>query len=252
MHQEAKFYKKNGYLIKPWAKTPTLARLDALCRDIFEGRIKPGYKQWVHYDGEGIDVVMDHNYDPVLIDILIENGVPELLEEVVGPQPVLFHVNAVTSVPPGYMAHWHSDGYIWPIHKMFYYPTFDGASDPCLEVVPGHIKPRWVSTSRILSNKYALRMETALSKREMIKSSNDNFLLLHTEVTHRAMPVTKPSGVFRLMFSFMNWFNNEEERERVTSFPSTYIRINPPLVEHYQSRIAALKASHPDGVLRRS
>lgn len=136
MDERARHYRRDGFLIGSWARTRTLERLTALCRDSFEGRIKEGYKAWVHFDGQGSDVPLDHKYDPVLLDILFENGVTQLLEQCIGPNAVLFRLNAITSLPPGYMSDWHSDGFIRPVHKLFFYPKF-GDQDSCLEVLPG-------------------------------------------------------------------------------------------------------------------
>ena len=49
MNDEVREYHRNGFFIKPWVKTPTLERLNAVRRDLFEGRIKEGYAPIVHY-----------------------------------------------------------------------------------------------------------------------------------------------------------------------------------------------------------
>jgi hypothetical protein len=182
---------------------------------------------------------LDADYDPVLIDVLIENDVPRLVKELVGSNAMLFFINAVNSVPPGYMTFWHPDGHVRPVHKLFYYPTWSDDAPPCLELIPGHVKTSWYSRTRILSNKYSVAIEAALSKKQMIRSSNDQLVLLNTCTMHRAVPVTKPSGVFRLMYSFMDWFKNDEERQHITALPGTSIRINDKVVEHYSRRFGS-------------
>jgi hypothetical protein len=241
MSEDARHYSMNGVLTRPFANTLTLQRLNALCREIFEGRIKKGYKEKVHYEGMARDVGLNHNYDPVLLDILFENDLPRLMQEVVGPNAVLYNINAITSIPPGYVTFWHSDEQARPVHKVFYYPVFDNDADPCLEVIPGHFRSLWRSRSRILTNRYSSWIEATLSRKQMITSSNENFVVLNTCVMHRAVPVTKPSGVFRLMYSFVDWFKDEDERRRITALPYTPIRINDEIVKHYSSRITSRK-----------
>jgi hypothetical protein len=239
MHEAARHYRRTGFLIKAWAKTDTLERLNALCRDIYEGRVKKGYEQQVKYQKTGCEVILDHNYNSVLLDILFENSLPRLMQEFVGSRAMLCYVNAVTSLSPGYMTDWHSDGHARIVHKILYYPTFDDEAEPCLQIIPGHIKPPWLSRSRIFSNRYSSRIETAISKKQMVRSSNDNFVVLNTWAMHRAFPVTNASGVFRLMYSFIDWFKDEEERRRTTELAGTVIRINDELVEHYRHRLAS-------------
>jgi hypothetical protein len=236
--EAAQHYKRTGVFIKPAAKTATLERLNTLCRDIFEGRIKKGYQQIVKYEDKGSEVILDPDYDPVLLDALFENDLPKLMQDFVSPNVMLFFINAVNSVPPGYMTFWHPDGHVRPVHKIFYYPTWSDDAAPCLQVIPGHVKTAGLSRNRIFSNKYSVGIEATLSKKQMIKSSNDDFVVLNTCTMHRAVPVTKTDGVFRLMYSFIEWFKDNEERRSLMALSGTSIRINDNVVEHYSRRLA--------------
>jgi len=236
-------YKIKGYVIKALHNTESVGRLNALCHDIHRGRVKHGYKAETKFSEAGCEVVLDHKYDPILLDILFENGVPEVMREVAGPSATLCYINAVTSLPPGYMTDWHSDGHARMVHKLLYYPTLGGRVDPCLEIIPGHIKPHWFSRSRILSNRYSAWLESTIFAKQRVDSSNEAFVLLNTWTTHRAFPVRNPTGVFRLIYSFIEWFEDEQERRHISELPGTPIRINEQLVEHYRRRLSQARTS---------
>jgi hypothetical protein len=239
VQDEIRRYKRDGFIVKQCARTATLERLNALCRDIFEGRIKNGYTPVVHYEGMASDLVLDHNYDPVLLDVLFENDLHGFMQAIVGENATLYHINAITSLPPGYMSEWHSDGYlVRRIHKMFYYPSFDGGPDPCLQVMPGHIKVSAIARNRLFTNKYTRQLEAAVSKKVTVTSANDSFAILHTETMHRAMPLTKPAGIFRLLYIFTDWFKNDEERERMAAIGGTQMIIDDELAKYYRNRVA--------------
>src|SRR5689334_18670868 len=93
VQDEVSRYKREGILQKKWSKTPTLDKLNALCRDIFAGRIKNGYQSVVHYEGLGSEVILSHDYDPVLLDILFENDLPGLMQRIVGENATLYHIH---------------------------------------------------------------------------------------------------------------------------------------------------------------
>jgi hypothetical protein len=241
MSEEARSYNREGILVRPFAKTPKLERLNALCRDIFEGRAKDGYGEVVHYEGTARDVALDHNYDPVLLDILFENDLPRRMKEFVGPNATLYNINAITSIPPGYVTFWHTDDQPRMVHKIFYYPVFgDGPnSHPCLQVMPGNFRSVHFR-GRIFRNRFRVWIEDQFFRKQLVTSSDDNFVVLNTTVMHRAVPVTEPQGSFRLMYSFIDWFRDEEERQAVTSLRySAEIHINNDIVQHYQTRLAS-------------
>jgi hypothetical protein len=239
MHQAAHDYRRSGFFLKGWDKTDALERLNALCRDIYEGRVKKGYDPKVKFQETGCEVILDHKYDAVLLDVLFDNGLPRLMQDFIGSSATLCYINAVTSLPPGYMTDWHSDGHLRIVHKILYYPTFDDKAEPCLQIIPGHTKPPWISHSRIFTNRYSSRIETAIFKKQMVSSSNENFVVLNTWTLHRAFPVTNPKGVFRLIYSFIEWFKDDEDRLYTTEQPGTVIRINDELVEYYRVRLAS-------------
>src|SRR5688572_4165860 len=127
VEDEVDRYKREGILQKKWSKTSTLDKLNALCRDIFAGRVKDGCQPVVHYEGLGSELVLSHNYDSVLLDVLFENDLPRLMQRIVGENATLYHIHAITSLPPGYMTSWHSDRYTGrTVHKLLYYPCLDG------------------------------------------------------------------------------------------------------------------------------
>ncbi len=77
-------------------------------------------------------------YDDVLIDILYENGIPQLVNELTGAELNLGNVHLrITKEGDRYQS-WHCDRYFeeFPDLKLFYYPHMGDASKPVLHYIP--------------------------------------------------------------------------------------------------------------------
>ena len=109
-----------------------------------------------------------------------------------------------------------------------FYPIFEGTPRPCIQVAPG----RW------RSNKYSSWIEGACSRKQTLTRSTDKDVLLNTETLHRAMPVTDAAGVFRLIYSFAEWFKDGEQPRPIKNLSGNAMSINAELIAYYRERLA--------------
>ncbi len=184
------------------------AHLTALLRfikEIHEGKIKPGFELVGKYKNSQDLRPEVYTYDPAFIDILISNGIPKLLKDIVGRELFLAHVQLRISFPgESYMA-WHRDthfyggkitGNVPPAHKIIFYPTVNGVSEEKIRVLPG-------SHRKVFKNRILDYLQVFLSKRKTISSSDSKFMLFNTELFHHVVPEKQAKGSFRLIYSFV-------------------------------------------------
>jgi hypothetical protein len=206
---EIEHYSRDGVIVVKMWGTATTARLNRVCHEIYQGRPKNNALTRYRYDSRLLSIDLDDEYDAVLFDALFENGIAQFMWEQFSA--ILYGIEAGISLPPGYVTFWHTDKHVRLVHRVLYFPSFDERPAPRLNVMLGHIKPLWVSTSRLLSNRYTLAVEKAVAKRQTLWSSNDDLVLLNTECVHRAEPVARLPGAFRLLYSFTKIFTDREE-----------------------------------------
>src|SRR2546430_3067291 len=92
--------------------------------------------------------------------------------------------------------------------------------------------------SRLLYNTYSTWIEALCSGKQIVRSSGDSFVILHAETMHRAMPLTKPNGVFRLIYNFIDWY---KERRRIKGPGETRLHIDDELVKQDRNRLQTIK-----------
>ncbi|HRH31621.1 MAG TPA: hypothetical protein PK950_03050 [Candidatus Paceibacterota bacterium] len=221
-------YHLNGYAIGAFADNAERTKLLSIIRDIHAGTVRPGFEMQQKYKMSSDLKPNVYQYDPVFVDILFSNNIPEVLKSVTGKDLVLAHVQLRISFPEGgsYMS-WHRDTHVYggqivgnipPVHKIIFYPTVDGVTDARLKVVPG-------SHRFVFGNKYIDFISALLGKKKTISASDSEYLLFNTELFHHVVPEHNQKGSFRLIYSFC-------EKEQLKNYEG-----QEELFEMYQKRM---------------
>jgi hypothetical protein len=214
-------YQKRGYLASMFGATRTRQKfLDTLC-EIRDGRIRDGF----YFKDRPVSFRRDflpsaYEYSDVFLDILAENGIPELVNRAAGVELNLVNIAIVDSRPPGYFTSWHSDNFEKPIHKLIFYPRWSEVPRNRLQILEGHIRPVTGSPLDIgyrwRSNRYFNAIEPKLffPRIRSIYSSDDYFVFVNTQTLHRAYDVADASGALRILYSFRERFQSHDEKLR--------------------------------------
>lgn len=198
----------NGCYIGRFKPTSQLGKLNNILVSVHNDNLKEGYELVSKYPHTKDLRPNVYTYDPVFVEILIENDVPELLKKATGQDLVLSHVQLRVAYPtPGGYMEWHRDthfyngdskaiGNVPPVHKIIYYPKVD-IEEGTLEILPG-------SNIGYAKNKADDMGQVRKRKKEVVKlnNSNDNFLLFNTFALHSTLPTGNPKGALRLIYSF--------------------------------------------------
>lgn len=198
-------YHVDGFCVGSFADSADRTKLLATIREIHAGNIRPGFDMQQKYKMSSDLKPNVHTYDPVFVDILFSNDIPQVLKSVTGKDLFLAHVQLRISYPEGgsYMS-WHRDTHVYggqiignipPVHKIIFYPTVDGVTDSRLKVVPG-------SHRFVFGNKIIDFISALLGKKKTIFASDSDYLLFNTELFHHVVPEHNNKGSFRLIYSF--------------------------------------------------
>lgn len=221
-------YHLDGFGIGTFADNPDRTKLLTLIRDIHAGNVKAGFDLQQKYKMSSDLKPNVHTYDPVFVDILFSNNIPNILKDVTGKDLYLAHVQLRISYPEGgsYMS-WHRDTHVYggkvvgnipPVHKIIFYPTVDGVSDARLKVAPG-------SHRFVFGNKIIDFISALLGKKKTIFASDSEYLLFNTELFHHVVPEHNAKGSFRLIYSFC-------EKDQLANYAG-----QEDLFEMYKSRL---------------
>jgi hypothetical protein len=203
MDDKAEYYFK-GYLLRRFKAGANLERLNRLFTDLADNGPRAPYSLKEKY-AFSADLRPDvYKYDPVILDILFENGIHELVRNVTGVELHLAHIQLRISFPGESYMDWHRDTHFYagkiegkapPVHKVIFYPLADGASQLQLKVSPG-------SHLRMLGNRRLDVLQARLFKDEKIHSSESQFLLFNTSILHAVAAEKSKRGSFRIIYAF--------------------------------------------------
>lgn len=206
----ARTYRKNG--VYPVHLKPD-SDLGKLLVNLRSGKIPEGY-HWYDQSELNRQDIMPNSYsvDESVFGFLAENNVKSLIRDLLGDSYTLVNVGIVKSLPPGYMSSWHSDNYEKPIHKLIFYPSFGETGHPRFQYLRGRVK----GNKRWQYNKVIAKMEPVLFKHRMntVYSSDDKAAFVNTQIMHRAMPTSEDKGAIRILYSFREPFENDDEIKR--------------------------------------
>lgn len=202
--EKTNYYLK-GFYEGEFKKNNDLSSLLSAISDIYNNKIKTSFELVEKYKLSKDLRPNVYEYDNSFIDILFSNDIPKLLNEVVGRELYLAHIQLRISYPDSrsYMS-WHRDTHMYggkmvgnmpPVHKIIFYPTIKGKEDKKISVIAG-------SHRKVFGNKLLDYLHVFLSKKKTIQSSDSKFLLFNTELFHHVIPETHEGGTFRLIYSF--------------------------------------------------
>lgn len=195
-----------GYLVKPLRSGASRDRLNAVFRELRACGPKPPFR-WEEKYAFSADLRPNvFAYDDVFLDVLFDNGIPDLLRELTGIDMQLAHLQLRHAFKGESYMDWHRDthfyggeihGNIPPVHKIIFYPAEGAAPALRLKVSPG-------SHLRYLPTKALDTLQARLRKADRILSSDSGFLVFNTTILHAAAAEQDPNGAYRLIYSFCN------------------------------------------------
>jgi|TARA_Y100000310_G_scaffold122315_1_gene120981 putative cell wall-binding protein len=222
MKKLAEQYYFNGYLTGKINPSPLYLKYISALYDIYNKKLKKGFFLKEKYP-HSVDLRPEaYEYDDSIMDILFENNIPQLLNNVVGENLVLSHVQIRIAYPfqspiRSYMP-WHRDTHWYngqlhgnapPIHKIIYYPKFESESESVLQVLPkSHLK--------IFED--SQKDYEQLNNQDMIqtiKSSNHEYLLFNTSMFHSTLPVREKAGNLRVVYNFVREFQLDNYKDKI-------------------------------------
>jgi hypothetical protein len=227
---EMQQYHIDGFIQKSFKTGQTLDRLNQVIQEIRDGQVRAGYGLVEKYKGSADMRPSTFEYDPVFLDILFENNIPQKLEDITGRNLTLSTAKLrLASFSRDSYMDWHRDSFFYkpkrhivkrlftatrkimgksfineigritgpipPVHKIIYYPRLDQRHEPALRVIAG-------SHHRIFTDRTLDKLQTKYIKSTLIESSNSKFLIFNISLHHGAIPVKNPKGAFRLIYSF--------------------------------------------------
>ena len=140
---EIERYQKHGFVV-PKARVPDeqLARLRNALDDVVAAnpQTRPEQLVSVHVRDSGDEGVAG---DEAFLDVARDEGILNLVEQVIGPDVVLWGCQAFCKPPgDGMEVPWHQDGHYWPIRPLATCTVWIALDDSvvengCLRVVPG-------------------------------------------------------------------------------------------------------------------
>jgi hypothetical protein len=195
-------YYLNGYLR---GKLKNHQRLVEILNDLAHVNPREGFR-WEQKYQNTLDLRPNvHAYDPCFMDVLMSSSVPTLINDVIGPDLVMVHIQVRRSFPgPSYMD-WHRDSYrhglhtvgnFPPVHKLIFYPLLGLKSEAKLKLVGGSHRRVFDSLQADLKGVHDLPyIEYA--------SSDDEFILFETSILHGVIPDKHELGSIRVIYSFI-------------------------------------------------
>lgn len=194
-----------GYLLKTFRAGSSLNRLNEVFRELRAGDPKPPFR-WEEKYAFSADLRPNvFAYDDVFLDILFENGIPELLRSLTGIDMQLAHLQLRHAFKGESYMDWHRDTHFYggdihgntpPVHKVIFYPAEGAAPHLRLKVSPGsqlRYLPKAIDT-----------LQARFLKADRILSSDASFLVFNTCILHAAAAEQDPKGAYRLIYSFCN------------------------------------------------
>jgi hypothetical protein len=199
----------NGYVVGQFKKGKTLEQFNSTLRNVFEGNVKENYNLKSKYPFSKDLRPQVYDYDSSILDILFENGIPNLIKNALGYDLCLAHVQLRIADPfpeaqkeRSYME-WHRDTHFYnnklggnapPVYKLIYYPELNGEEEVPLLVAPGtHL--------RIFSDRGQDYQQLHTNKIKPMKTSMDKFLFFNTSLFHSTAPAHNNSTL-RIIYSF--------------------------------------------------
>lgn len=181
-----------------------------------------------------VDIIHDATSAPLINDIvhtLVECDIPCVLDNVTMSSLTLTHVQVrhAAKQTESYMS-WHRDTYVDPhhggwignvpaVHKLIIYPIDDdGVIRHQLDVVSRSHRMTVDDSTR----DFDIMMASGF-KIVPVSSSNSSAVLFNTAAMHRAVPVTSPTGSWRIICSFATRqqlerrFNNDPIHARINA-----------------------------------
>jgi len=158
-----------------------------------------------------------YDYDDVFLDFLFENNIPDKINDIIGHDLSLYHIQIRrTNSESSYMP-WHRDSYfisgkqvgkIPPTYKLIYYPMF-GKDKKCqLQLLKGS-HHNWFphqKSNEFLSpgfSHYDKQLFNVLGVEEIF-SGNDEAIFFDSSMLHNVIG-DDAEGSIRLMFSFIEY-----------------------------------------------
>lgn len=203
---DASEYYTRGFLLRRFKEGETLDRFNRLFESLAGQGPKPPYTLTEKYAHSADLRPKVYDYDSVILDVLFENGIPELIRKVTGHDAHLAHIQLRISYPGQSYMDWHRDTHFYadklvgnapPVHKIIFYPLTDGASQLQLKVLPG-------SHLRMLRNHRLDILQARLLRDEKILSSRSQYLLFNTSILHAVAAEKSAKGSFRIIYAFCN------------------------------------------------
>ena len=203
-------YFVHGHLRLPFRPSPTLDTLFAVLSELESGTLRDGFSWEEKYRHTQDLRPRAVDYDPVFLDILADQGIPQLVKEATGFDLVLGHVQLRMAYPGSSYMDWHRDthvhggtltGNLPPVHKVIVYPTGGRQSEPRLRMLSG-------SHHSIFSTRVQDRLRTRIGRAQEIGSSDHHFLLFNTGLLHAVVPEANPGGSLRLIYSITHKFQS--------------------------------------------
>ncbi|MEM7530723.1 MAG: hypothetical protein AAF639_00990 [Chloroflexota bacterium] len=220
-------YYLNGYLQNQFTDETSLNRLNTVLAELYSKEPKGDFKWEQKYKYSQDFRPNVFGYDPIFLDILFENNIPQLLKETTGFDLYLVNLQLRLATPgPSYM-NWHRDTHIYgdkivgnypPVHKIIFYPNLGESPRPQLYVSRG-------SHNRTHHNRIRDMGQIWQSQQDTIFSSDNSYLLFNTSLLHAVLSETNEKGSLRLIYSFAHKFQldtyqgdlSDEYQERLAS-----------------------------------
>lgn len=221
-------YYLQGFHIGKFKENDDLKNLLSSIKEIHEGKIKNGFSLVGKYKNSKDLKPHVFSYDKSFVDILFSNDIPKLIKDLTGLDLYLAHVQLRISYRGSSYMIWHRDTHVYggkvvgnipPVHKLIFYPTVEGKAENKLKVSPG-------SHRRAFGNMFLDFFQLIFSKKKIIKSSDNQFLLFNTELFHHVTAEKNPRGSFRLIYSFA-------QKDQLVHYES-----EKELINLYQERVS--------------
>jgi len=145
---EIRTYRERGYVV-PDFRLPAdhLLRLNAALERVMTANpgVRPEQLVSVHIDASTSEGVSG---DEVFLEIARDERILNIVEQVIGPDIVLWGCQAFCKPPgDGMEVPWHQDGHYWPIHPLATCTVWIAIDDSlidngCLRVIPGSHRDR--------------------------------------------------------------------------------------------------------------
>ena len=204
-----KFY-FDGYGIGSFSEGENLDNINRSIDDIFTGRGNSGFFLEQKYPFSKDLRPTVYGYDESFIDILFESDLPNKFKETLGYDLFLAHIQCreVSSKTSNSYMQWHRDTHYYgkklagnapPVHKVIFYPSVNGVTEPCLQIARGSHLRMSTDMKKDFSQLYHSEIDT-------IASSNNKFVFFNTSLLHFPIIPSIGRGNIRVVYSFCHEF----------------------------------------------